>query len=71
MSGFYNLEYLAEDHPMRNAPLAEIGAQFKHCMGHEFKTVEPGRGLAFDTYNTLQGAWLSFFEWRVPKETHK
>lgn len=67
---YIDLKYLPEDHPLRNAKLDTISAEFKHCRSYEFKKVEPGRGLAGDTYNTLEGVYASnLYSWRVPTST--
>ena len=63
-----HLRYLAEDHPLRNKLLVEIGAEFKHPEWLEFRPIEPGRPLADNTYNTLSRGWVDFYEWRVPKQ---
>ena len=64
---YVNLEKLSEDHPLRNTLLADARAEFKHFSAEEFTPVEPGRPMAKYTYNTLEGPWLSFIQWRAPK----
>lgn len=64
---YIDLKTLPEAHPFRNTSLDKIGAEFKRCASHsDFRLVEPGRPLANNTYNTLEGVWASFYEWRVP-----
>lgn len=65
---YIDLKYLPEDHPLRNTALDKIGAEFKRCGSYSaFRLVEPGRPLADNTYNTLEGVWAKFYEWRVPE----
>jgi hypothetical protein len=66
---YVNLKRLPEAHPLRNALLVEIGAEFKHISAHvdAFAPVEPGRPMAEYTYNTLEMPWINFMDWRVPK----
>lgn len=65
---YIDLKTLPEDHPLRNTSLDKIGAEFKRCASDsEFRLVVPGRQLADNTYNTLEGVWAMFYEWRVPE----
>ncbi len=65
---YVELRYLPFDHPLRNTLLVDLGAEFKHPQWVEFRPLERGRPLAKNTYNTLDGAWLDFYEWRVPQQ---
>ncbi len=64
--GYVNLKYLRPDDPLRNTLLIDLGAEFKHPSWYEFKPLERGRPLADNTYNTLTGAWVDFYQWRIP-----
>lgn len=67
---YIDLKKLPEDHPLRNTKLDKIGAEFKHCRSAEFTLVEPGRGLANNTYNDLGGVYAgNFYSWRVRAST--
>lgn len=63
---YIDLKTLPEEHPLRNTPLDKIGAEFKHQAWDAFRPIEQGRPLANDTYNTLEGPWPIFFDWRAP-----
>ena len=62
-----DLGELPEDHPMRNAPLASIGAEYKHCLKSEWTVIEP-HGLGTYTFNEVDGAWLRFNKFRAPNK---
>jgi hypothetical protein len=65
---FVDLDRLPEDHPMRNTPLGEIGAEYRGVRGPYWLPVEPGRGLGLRTFNTLEdGPWVTFCKWRAPR----
>jgi hypothetical protein len=64
---YLDLEQLPEDHQLRNTLLVDLKAEFKHPQWQEFRPLERDRPLAKNTYNTLTGAWVDFYEWRVPK----
>lgn len=67
---YIDLKTLPEDHPLRNTLLDKIGAEFKHCRSAEFTLVVPGRPLANDTYNELEGVYASnLYQWRVRSST--
>lgn len=62
-----DLGTLPEEHPLRNKPLGEIGAQFKHCRSPEFTTVTGSGPLSKSTYNELDGMHsTTLFQWRAP-----
>lgn len=67
---YIDLKTLPEEHPLRNAKLDTISAEFKHCRSAEFTVVVPGRPLANDTYNELEGVYAgNLYSWRVPSST--
>lgn len=63
---YIDLKTLPENHPLRDRLLVEIGAEYKHINGHEFKPVVPGRPMAEYAYNTLSSDWTNFMDWRAP-----
>jgi hypothetical protein len=60
-----HLESLPVDHPLRNRPLAKIGAEYRHRQGKVWKRVAPNYRIAQCTYNDLGPAWTDFDVWRV------
>lgn len=69
---YIDLKTLPEEHPLRNAKLDTIGAEFKHCRSYDFTKVEAGRPLANNSYNDLEGVYASnLYSWRVPTSTTK
>lgn len=65
---YIDLKKLPEEHPLRNAVLGEIHAEFKHIHGDEFRLVEPGHDLGLETYNSISNPWWHrFFDWRAPQ----
>lgn len=55
--------------PLRNAPLAAIGAQYRHRDAKDWKTVLSKYHIAKASYNQLGGAWTDFDAWRAPRPT--
>jgi hypothetical protein len=64
--GFIYPANLPEDHPLRNTPLIDLGAEFRHVQAHDWRPLEPDRPLAKNTFNTLYGPWMDFCRWRFP-----
>ena len=67
MTEFVALEELPEDHPLRNAPLHSIGAEYKPKNGHVWFSIDP-HGLGTYKFNDLYGGWERFNIFRAPKE---
>ena len=67
---YVDLRNLPEEHPMRNALLVDIGAEYKKTMWLEWRPILRGSGKFEDrTYNQLDGPWLAdYYQWRAPKE---
>ena len=57
---------LPVDHPLRNAPLASIGAETKWLHGKQWKPVERHWKIAMKCFNDLSDAWTGSWEWQVP-----
>lgn len=62
---FATLEKLPTDHPLRNAPLADIKAQNRWKNGGPWKTVGPNWAIARCTFNDLGPAWTDHATWRA------
>lgn len=58
------LATLPVNHPLRNKPLIEIGAQYKRYDSKLWNDVTPPYGIANKTYNQLSNVWTEFDEWR-------
>lgn len=67
-ANYIDLLALPEGDPMREKPLTEIGAEYRHITGYAWHPVVPDRPLARNTVNTLDGHWIQWFKWRAPKE---
>lgn len=60
------LHELPTDHPLRNTPLAELGAEYQiTTKGQMWHTVRPAYGIARNTYNELGAVWIENHVWRV------
>ncbi|MDP3579108.1 hypothetical protein [Methyloversatilis sp.] len=67
-----HLHLLPEEHPLRNTPLIEIGAQRRWKKGGEWKDVQKHWGIANSTYNNLaEHAWKRYDDWRATKPSPK
>lgn len=53
------------DHPLRNKPLIEIGAQYLIRDSKIWATVTPPYGIAKKTYNELSPVWTEYDQWRA------
>lgn len=61
-----DLETLPEEHPMRNTPLAELHAEYRHCMQTGWTVIEP-HGPGTYTFNNVTGKWAQFCKFRAPQ----
>jgi hypothetical protein len=61
------LSDLREDHPMRNKPLSEIGAeyQYKPNPNSPWRKAADQGGIKNATYNQLGETWTKWDLWRV------
>lgn len=61
-----SLSELPEDHPLRNSPLAAIGAEYR-CTngGSRWIAIREAMGIGRVSYNQLRGTWIENNEWRV------
>ena len=64
------LATLPSDHPLRNKPLIEIGAQYKRYDSKVWQDVTPPYGIAKKCYNDLASVWTEFDEWRSTCSSH-
>lgn len=65
------LDRLHQEHPMRNTPLGEMGAEYRGVRGPYWLPVKPGHGLGLNTFNMLAeegGPWFTFCKWRAPRQ---
>ena len=65
-----NLAELPEHHPLRNAPLAAINAEYRWAgdvknKPGEWKMINVHHKIANNTYNELGNAWRNCTEWRA------
>lgn len=61
-----SLPTLPISHPLRNKPLAEIGAQYSNVHGAgKWTTVTRAFGIAYSTFNDLAGTWQENNLWRA------
>jgi hypothetical protein len=58
------LDTLQPDHPLRNAPLCDIGAQYRwvYSKGRP-RPVLRAFGIARNTFNQLGAVWTEQYEW--------
>ena len=59
------LKNLPKEHPLRNKPLIEIGAEYKRYDSKIWQAVTPPYGIAKKTYNDLGEVWTNWDEWRA------
>ena len=59
------LNNLPKDHPLRNKPLIDIGAEYKRYDSKIWQAVTPPYGIANKTYNDLGEVWTENDEWRA------
>ena len=60
---------LHRDHALRNAPLKDIGAEYRWRGAKAWKAVLPSFRIARSTYNDLGSAWTDSDGWRATKNT--
>jgi hypothetical protein len=66
---YASLSALPISHPLRNRPLAEIGARYSNVHGNgRWTTVTPAFGIAKTTYNDLGQTWKENNLWQAPIE---
>lgn len=51
-------------HPLRNAKLAEINAEYRQCGTKTWFPITPAFGIAKKTYNELGEVWTKNHEWQ-------
>lgn len=62
------LAYLPIEHPLRNKPLIDIGAEYQMLTkGQMWHQVKPAYGIAQCTYNQLGPVWINNHVWRSTK----
>lgn len=59
------LAELDKDHPLRNRPLIEIGAEYKRYDSKIWQKVTQPYGIAKKCYNDLAPVWTEWDEWRA------
>lgn len=69
--GFVLLADLPPAHPLRNSPVADIHAQYRHVSDRAkgekgWHDVKPTFHIAKAVYNALGPAWTDFDDWRAP-----
>ncbi len=62
---YLDLASLSVGHPLRTAPLSEIGAEFRWKRGGAWKRVLPSFRIARCAFNDLGSAWTVFDDWRA------
>jgi hypothetical protein len=60
-----DLKALPPDHPLRNTPLAEIGAQYRPKGSPGWREVLPSFGIAKKTFNQLSNVWTDNDDWKA------
>lgn len=61
------LETLPKDHPLRNAALIDIGAEYKSPTAKDWRAVLPSFRIARYCFNDLGPAWVNHSTWRATK----
>lgn len=59
------LNDLPFDHPLRNTPLIEIGAEYQIKDSKVWAKVTPPYGIAKKTFNQLSEVWTKWDKWGV------
>jgi len=64
------LDTLPQDHPLRNIPLCDIGAQYRwvYSKGNP-RPVLRAFGIARNAFNELGQVWTKEYEWYAEDET--
>jgi hypothetical protein len=63
-----DLKTLPPSHPLRNTPLAEIGAHYRPKDSVAWRAVFPTFGIAKKTFNQLSEVWTKNDDWKATKE---
>lgn len=63
MTDHINLSKLPPEHPLRNTPLHQIGAEYRNLKKRDFVSVGTIK-IHIATYNQLSGPWIECNEWR-------
>lgn len=63
-----DLKQLPREHPLRNAPLADIGAEYQWEKGGPWKQVFHSFRIAGSTFNSLGAVWTDDWTWRATDE---
>jgi hypothetical protein len=69
MTEYIDMFCIPHDHPLRNKPLAKIGAQTrwkKTKADTGWKTIKHHWRISSCHYNDLGPAWITHSDWRVP-----
>jgi hypothetical protein len=59
------LDNLPSEHPLRNTPLLQIKARFKHKPLKQWKYVTPNMNISKNTYNQLSPVWTNNDDWGI------
>ena len=59
------LNELPSEHPLRNTPLIEIGAEYQIKDSKVWAKVTPPYGLAKKTFNQLGDVWTKHDKWKA------
>jgi hypothetical protein len=62
---YVRIDTLPPEHPLRNKPLAEIGARYQQDGFREVKRVGPKDGIAKATFNKLGSVWTHNTVWEA------
>lgn len=57
------LNFLPQDHPLRNKPLIEIKARYRNVESKVFRDVVPAMKIAKLSYNELANVWTTWDIW--------
>lgn len=60
------LKELPPEHPLRNTPLAQIGAERRNKLNKSWQSVANWK-IGKNTFNELAPFWLETSEWRVER----
>jgi len=61
------LNDLPFEHPLRNTPLIEIGAEYQIKDSKVWAKVTPPYGIANKTFNELGAVWTKWDKWKATK----
>jgi hypothetical protein len=62
------LSTLPSDHPLRNTPLGQIGAEYQWVntkLPEQWHRVTKGATIARNTFNELAANWTESYRWRA------